>query len=63
MQGLYETEVDIYNTLKGIQGKDIPRLFACVTVPGPDISSRDTSATKYIDIPGILLQYIPGSRP
>lgn len=60
MGDLYETEVEVYDTLKELQGQDVPRLFACVTVPGRDISSRDTLATKYMDIPGILLPYIDG---
>lgn len=59
MQGLYETEVEVYNTLKDIHGKDIPQLFACFTVPSSS-SSQEVSVNKYIDIPGILLQYIDG---
>ncbi|KAJ5519397.1 hypothetical protein N7453_001819, partial [Penicillium expansum] len=33
MQGLYETETRVYNTLTDMQGNEIPRLFSCVTVP------------------------------
>lgn len=59
MQDLYETEVEAYNTLKDIQGKHVPQLFACLTVPTSS-SSQEASVKKYIDIPGILLQYVDG---
>ncbi|KAE8358597.1 hypothetical protein BDV27DRAFT_150296 [Aspergillus caelatus] len=59
MQDLYETEVELYQTLKDIQGKDIPQLFACLTVSSSS-SSQEFSVNKYIDVPGVLLQYIDG---
>ncbi|KAE8146932.1 hypothetical protein BDV25DRAFT_169521 [Aspergillus avenaceus] len=52
MRNLYETEVEVYHALKEIQGKHVPRLYACVTVAG--------SANEYTDIPGVLLQYVRG---
>ncbi|RJE17669.1 hypothetical protein PHISCL_09994 [Aspergillus sclerotialis] len=58
MQDLYETEVEAYNTMKDMQGKDIPQLFARITVS--IYSSEDVSVNKYINIPGILLQYNDG---
>ncbi|RAQ47418.1 hypothetical protein AFGD_008750 [Aspergillus flavus] len=53
MQDLYETEVEAYHTLKDIQGKDIPQLFACLTVPSSS-SSQEPSVNKYIDVSGVL---------
>ena len=60
IRDLYKTEVKVYDTLKELQGQDVPRPFACVIVPWRDISSRDTLANKYTDIPEILLPYIDG---
>ncbi|KGO47738.1 hypothetical protein PEX1_040500 [Penicillium expansum] len=59
MQGLYETETQTYNTLADMQGKEIPRLFSCVTVPS-STPAQNTLLSEYADIPGILLQYIEG---
>ncbi|KAE8165934.1 hypothetical protein BDV40DRAFT_285875 [Aspergillus tamarii] len=59
IQDLCETEVEVYQTLKNIQGKDIPQLFACLTVPSSS-SSQELSVKKYTDVPGVLLQYIDG---
>lgn len=59
MQTLYSTEAEVYDTMKHIQGKDIPRLYARLAVPSP-FSSNETSVDKYLDIPGVLLQYIDG---
>ncbi|OQE20146.1 hypothetical protein PENFLA_c017G08062 [Penicillium flavigenum] len=57
--GLYETEVEVYSTLKELQGNDIPRLFACVTVPN-STCEQTAPISQYVDIRGILLQYIVG---
>lgn len=59
MTDLYKREVEVYNTLKDIQGCAIPQLFVCLTVPSSS-SSPAESVNKYIEIPGILLQYIDG---
>ncbi|CAG8210363.1 unnamed protein product [Penicillium nalgiovense] len=59
MLGLYETEVEVYNTLKDSQGNDIPRLFACVTVPH-STCEQTIPVSQYVDVPGTLLQYIVG---
>ncbi|KJK60553.1 hypothetical protein P875_00053242 [Aspergillus parasiticus SU-1] len=59
MQDLYGTEVEAYQTLKDIQGKDIPQLFACLTAPSASLSQKP-SVNKYIDVSGVLLQYIDG---
>ena len=59
MKDLCKREVEVYNTLKDIQGHVIPQLFACLTVPSSS-SSPAESVNKYIEIPGILLQYIDG---
>ena len=69
MQGLYETETQVYNTLADLQGSHIPQLFSCVTMPlsTPVQNNMPLSApvqnnllSEYIDIPGILLQYVEG---
>lgn len=59
MQGLYETETQAYTTLTDMQGNDIPRLFSCVTMPS-STPAQNSLLSEYIDIPGILLQYIEG---
>lgn len=59
MQDLYETEVEAFHTVTDIQGKDIPQLFACLTVPSSS-SAQESSISKYIDVSGVLLQYIDG---
>lgn len=69
MHDLYETEVEVYNRLKDIQGKDVPQLHAHVmvsTLPSSSQSATTSSSSpspsldEYVDIPGILLQYIDG---
>ncbi|OJJ31291.1 hypothetical protein ASPWEDRAFT_45245 [Aspergillus wentii DTO 134E9] len=50
MQEMYKTEVEVYEKLKDIQGKDI-QLLACVTLSG---SSQLNS--EYAHIPGILME-------
>lgn len=59
MQGLYETEIQVYDTLTDMQGNDIPRLFSCVTMPSFS-PTQNNLVSDYIDIPGILLQYVEG---
>ncbi|KAE8139950.1 hypothetical protein BDV38DRAFT_269375 [Aspergillus pseudotamarii] len=59
MQDLCEAEVEVYQTLKDIQGKDIPQLFAYLTVPSSS-SSQELSVNTYIDVPGVLLQCMDG---
>ncbi|KAJ5097381.1 hypothetical protein N7456_008102 [Penicillium angulare] len=59
MQGLYETETQAYRALADMQGDDIPRLFSCVTMPSSP-PAQSNLPSEYIDIPGILLQYIEG---
>ncbi|KAJ5245117.1 hypothetical protein N7489_005213 [Penicillium chrysogenum] len=57
MLDLYKTEVQVYNTLKEIQGTDIPKLLASAVIPIPCLGQ---TSSEYTDIPGILLQYIEG---
>lgn len=59
MSESYDTEVEVYNTLKDIQGEDIPQLFANITTPIAS-DTQVSTASRYIDPPGILLQYITG---
>ncbi|KAJ5939475.1 hypothetical protein N7466_002609 [Penicillium verhagenii] len=59
MQGLYETETQVYNTLADLQGSHIPQLFSCVTMP-LSTPVQNNPLSEYIDIPGILLQYVEG---
>jgi hypothetical protein len=56
---LYETEIEVYNILKDMQGSDIPQLFASIMVPGFGSTATDP-IRQYIGVPGILLQYIDG---
>ena len=59
MQGLYQTKMQVYNTLADLQGSHIPQLFSCVTM---HLSTpvQNNPLSEYIDIPGILLQYVEG---
>jgi hypothetical protein len=56
MSDFYKSEVQVYSTLKDVQGTDIPKHFACVTVP----TSGEEAVSQYADIPGVLLQQIEG---
>lgn len=47
-----------YKRLKDIQGRDVPLFLGRVTMPG--YSSQSMAVSKYVDCPGILLQYIEG---
>jgi hypothetical protein len=53
----YSTEVSVYNRLQDLQGREIPKLFACVSIK---LSSASYSIHKHFDCPGILLEYIDG---
>jgi hypothetical protein len=56
---LYNTETKMYERVNDLQGRDVLRLFARLTVPeSPSSSSKPTS--KYFDCPGILMEYIQG---
>ncbi|KAF9890224.1 hypothetical protein FE257_006136 [Aspergillus nanangensis] len=54
MQHLYNTETEVYETLKDVQGTDTPRLLASFKVSLPGLSCH------YTEINGIFLQYIRG---
>ena len=60
---LFDTETTVYDTLRDIQGKLVPRLLArvhlAVSLPNVGISHNDTAA-ELLHIKGILLQYIDG---
>jgi hypothetical protein len=62
MQQLYETESEVYQILGDLQGRDIPRFLGSVALLGHDSPSglQSTAVNKYVDCPGILLQYIEG---
>lgn len=57
IHGLYKAVIEVYDILKDIQGKTIPQLFASVTITS---CSSPQGSNEYLDIPGILLQYING---
>ncbi|OGM43039.1 hypothetical protein ABOM_009291 [Aspergillus bombycis] len=59
MRDFYETETEVYGTLKDIQGKHVPQLFACATLRGSS-ALHEASVSKYTEIPGILLEHIDG---
>lgn len=59
LSDLYETEVRVYDTLRDMQGNDIPQLLAYVTIPGCSLAEMQP-ASQYIDVSGILLEYIEG---
>jgi hypothetical protein len=53
---IYKTEKEAYKNLHDIQGKHIPRLLARPFLPLSDSGI----ANKYLDCPGLLLDYIQG---
>ncbi len=59
----YTQESAIYERLEHLQGQDIPQLFATVRLDrktiSPPISTDDKTAT-YLDVPGLLLEYVEG---
>ena len=55
--GLLRDRIEVYNTLKDIQGEHVPQQLACVALHGSSLL-HEASVSKYTDIPGILLQYI-----
>lgn len=61
MRDLYRAEVETYDIPKDMQGQNIPQLFACVTLSDCSSSSQGASVVdEYVDIPGIVLQYVDG---
>lgn len=58
MRQLFETEVRAYSQLEILQGQCIPRFFESVIVDSPD-APPDLPAF-YFQVPGVLLDYIPG---
>lgn len=59
MRKSYSAEIELYKRMKKHQGDLIPRLHAFVTVPRHR-SSKSHQLSRYLDCPGILLQYIDG---
>ncbi|TPX10701.1 uncharacterized protein E0L32_008270 [Thyridium curvatum] len=59
---LFNTEATVYDTLRDIQGKLVPRLVARVHLPLslPDAGIGLADAVELLHIKGILLQYIDG---
>lgn len=54
----YETELEVYDRLKDVQGKDVPCLRACVTLLG--CPTLPEPLRKCFDVPGIILDYVDG---
>ena len=54
---LYNTEVQVYDTVKDLQGKDIPKLLACALAPGSSSAVLEPVSRGF---PGLLIEYIPG---
>ena len=55
---LYKSEVKAYDLFKQMQGTNIPKLFATVTLQYG--SSSNSEYQHYFEIPGILMEYIQG---
>ncbi|CAG8410346.1 unnamed protein product [Penicillium salamii] len=56
---LYQTEIEVYDALENMQGDDVPRLLAYVTIPGVKLTKTEPER-RYIEVSGILLQYVEG---
>jgi serine/threonine protein kinase len=59
---LFDTETTVYDTLRDIQGKLVPRLVARVhlALSVPNVGIGHTNTAELLHIKGILLQYIDG---
>lgn len=59
---LFDAEATVYDTLRDIQGKLVPRLVARVHLPLslPDAGISHADAAELLHVRGILLQYIDG---
>ncbi|PVI02956.1 hypothetical protein DM02DRAFT_699754 [Periconia macrospinosa] len=51
----YRTEAEVYDRLYDIQGKDVPQLFARLSMP-----HSSNLSNEYIGPPGLLLEFIRG---
>ncbi|KAI9750319.1 MAG: hypothetical protein M1835_001400 [Candelina submexicana] len=59
----YAQESSVYERLEGLQGEDIPRLFATVRLDRTSIYPpipTDNNAATYLDVPGLLMEYVEG---
>ncbi|KAF9773464.1 hypothetical protein IL306_008705 [Fusarium sp. DS 682] len=59
----FKTETRAYAQLNDLQGKYIPRLYAHVRLPPPEIDAdalTDMESEDYLRVHGVLMQYIPG---
>ena len=57
--GWYDAETQVYHALQDLQGKGIPKFFQKVIFdPEP---SADAIATPFLEVPGILIEYIEGT--
>ena len=59
MQKSYKTECEVYNTLKHLEGKRIPRLLCTLEFPAVP-GSAPLSIEKHTAIPGIFMQHLDG---
>lgn len=55
----YESEVEAYETMKDLQGIQVPRMFAHTKILGPTYT-QDQPISRYFEHPGILIEYIEG---
>ncbi|KAJ5994805.1 hypothetical protein N7481_001782 [Penicillium waksmanii] len=59
LSDLYETEAQIYDALRDLQGHDVPQPVPCVKMPGFSLTDPKP-VSELIGVSGILLQYIDG---
>lgn len=55
----YESEIEAYETMKDLQGIQVPRMFAHTKILGPTYT-QDQPISRYFEHPGILIEYIEG---
>jgi hypothetical protein len=58
-QFYYESETEVYETMKDLQGICIPRIFARTKILGPKCT-QGQRFSRYFEHPGILMEYIEG---
>ncbi|TIB97597.1 hypothetical protein E3Q18_02510 [Wallemia mellicola] len=56
----FTTELKTYNALEELQGNDIPKMYASVKYTTYNTPKKHLQG--YFDIPGLLLEYIPGPK-
>lgn len=58
--GLYENDLSTYKRLQGLQGSEIPQLFASVNYLPTTSDGREGIPPEFMEVKGILIEFISG---